>query len=558
MSRLTQAIERSLSRVDAKLIFDHGRWFDARETADDVARIQWRLQALGVHAGDRVFIALPNSYEFTVLYVAVLTYGAIAVPMNPAMPAPELAKTLGRADVSAAFIGRKCADGWADVLTAADLCEVGAADARGGAASGIDDRISLFVRSALAKAPAASGSESASSVSDDAPAVLMFTSGTTGDPKGVLLRHRHLWAAVQNVTGSHQLTDQDVAYCILPLFHINAQVIVFLSTLCSQGKLVMAERFSASSFWTTIQKHGVTWVSAVPAILTILAKKAQDLQAAASGDGTQVQAMARSLRFIRSASAPLPTAVMRQFESTYGVPVIESYGMTEAAGQICINPLPPGVRKTGSVGIPYQVQLRIVSSDDDRRVLPAGQTGEIEIRGDNIIESYVQTGASLPAQPNGRAAASAGAERGEDRPWLPTGDLGCMDEDGYVYITGRVKEIINRAGEKFSPRDVEEVLYAHPDVEKAAVAGLPDVTYGERVMAWVIQRPESSLPPETLAAQLLDLCQRSLAKFKWPSEIQIVDNLPVGATGKVKKHMLRQEPIAGMKRVLSYSGAGAL
>ena len=270
---------------------------------------------------------------------------------------------------------------------------------------------------------------------DDNPGVLMFTSGTTGEPKGVLLRHRHLLAAAHNVVTAHQLTDRDVSYCVLPLFHINAQVIVLLSTLLSSGRLVMADRFHASRFWEDVSDHGVTWVSAVPTILSILSKR--------DPKGIDLS----TLRFIRSASAPLSPAVAQRFEQIVGAPVIESYGMTEAAGQISVNPLPPGIRKLGSVGRPQGVQLKIENTSH-QPVVPY-EIGEIAIRGNNVVEGYVNVDGS-------------GKSFGEG--WIFTGDLGYLDDDGYVFITGRAKEIINRGGEKLSPREIEDVLNASPAV----------------------------------------------------------------------------------------------
>lgn len=578
MSRLTQSIRDSLAHSPQERIHDNGRWWGAVTLAQDALQLSTVLRELGLATADRVLIALPNSYAFAAVYTASLFTGTVAVPVNPNTPAPELEKAMRRYNAKAAFICQPAGQAWNTLLTAHGMSQVrqsgrveaerfGAVEvwaAAGEHTHTVHPGDSLLTHSSLDR-PSLSVDHWQSDTSDlhdpdeEAPAVLMYTSGTTGEPKGVLLKHRHLWAAATNVMTSHELSEKDVAYSILPLFHINAQVIVLLSTLCSRGRLVMAERFRTSTFWQTIEDQRVTWVSAVPTILTILSK-AEDSPVPS-----------RSLRFVRSASAPLPMAVLRQFETRFHVPVIESYGMTEAGGQICINPLPPGVHKPGSAGLPCRVQLRVV--DEHRQPLTSGQTGEIEICGDNIIESYLLVNAEDDA--TGQAVATgaqdvltAAADQGpvevevtarddaatsEDGrlPWLPTGDIGFVDDDGYLFITGRAKEVINRAGEKFSPREVEEVLYEHPAVAKAAVAGIPDVTYGEQVVAWVI--PSETADHSDLAQDLLLRCRASLAKYKCPATIYLVESLPVGPTGKVKKHLLQQDP-AGALSTLAAGG----
>lgn len=448
-------------------------------------------------------IAMPNSYDFLVAYLAVLSHGGIVVPINPETPTAELARVMERFEAKAAIICANAADAWQGELVDSGLRRVDV-DRRG---SGFTNFV-YWSNGARASAD----SQTSASPSEDSPAVLMFTSGTTGKPKGVMLRHRHLYAAAQNVIQSHALSERDVTYCILPLFHINAQVIALLATLSSGGRVVMSDKFHASRFWDDIEKHGVTWVSCVPTILSILTK----LDAPKD--------CARSLRFFRSASAPLTPAIGARIESMYGVPVIESYGMTEAAGQICVNPLPPGVRKAGSVGKPFGLSLQIVN--DDRQPVGPYQVGEIAIRGNNVIDAYV---GMEPSQDYGYGPG-----------WIYTGDLGYQDDDGYVFITGRAKEIINRAGEKLSPREIEDVLNTHEEIARSAVIGLPDPMYGERVVAWVVPANPDGIVPDELRSDLMSLCSTHLAKHKCPSQILIARELPVNATGKVQKHLLRE------------------
>lgn len=503
MSQLLQALHHALRPTAAK-IFDDGHWLDSERLNSDVARAVDTLRRLGVRPGRQVVIAMPNSYDFVVAYLALLQYGAIIVPVNPETPAAGLARVMVRFDASAALISNASSNLWQAELETAGFVQ---AEDEGAKSGGWTTEFTYWCIPSAQDTPVSSLEPN-----DETPAVLMFTSGTTGKPKGVLLTHGHLMAAVENVVGSHELTQSDITYCILPLFHINAQVIALLSTLISGGRVVMADKFHASRFWADVSLHGVTWVSCVPTVLSILTKR------------HVAKEMTQSLRFFRSASAPLTPAIAARLEAMYEIPVIESYGMTEAAGQICINALPPGTRKSGSVGRPHGLSLRIV--DDTLNTLPPYQSGEIAIRGRNIIDAYVGMGPT--------------PDTGHGPGWIYTGDLGYQDEEGYVFITGRAKEIINRAGEKLSPREIEDVINVHELVERSAVIGLPDPLYGERVVAWVVPADVEVLDVDRLRTDLDGLCAAHLAKHKCPSQIVIARSLPVNATGKVQKHLLRE------------------
>ncbi|MDI9260061.1 AMP-binding protein [Alicyclobacillus sendaiensis] len=500
MSKLNDALWRALADSSRSVIWD-GRWYTCGEVRAHVEELRAQLAALGVRPGHRVMVALPNSYAFVVSYLACLAHGAICVPANSDMPTGELERALARYRADYGMIAPEAVERWDAVLRERGFARGTSVqmDAEGGQV------VQIWQGS-----PGPSR-EARQSLAEQHPAVLMFTSGTTGEPKGVLLTHGHLLAAVRNVTQSHELTASDVAYCILPLFHINGQVIVLLSTLVSGGRIVMRDKFHASLFWDDIREHGVTWVSCVPTILSILAKRPVPKEAL----GT--------LRFLRSASAPLTPAVAARMEAACGVPVIEAYGMTEAAGQICTNPLPPGVRKSGSVGKPVGMSLVIV--DAERQPVAPYELGEIAIRGANVIEHY--------------EGMEPAPDYGYGPGWIYTGDLGYVDEDGYVFITGRAKEMINRAGEKISPREIEDVLNAHEKVARSAVVGLPDPLYGERAVAWVVPEEPDAVDADALRAELESLCAAHLARPKRPSQIVIAKSLPVNATGKVQKHVLR-------------------
>ncbi|MBX5437061.1 MAG: AMP-binding protein [Alicyclobacillaceae bacterium] len=514
MSELQRLLGERLNGDESAVVHDHGRWYGTADIRADIASVQQALREARILPGERVVLALPNSYEYIVAYLAALLHGAVVLPVNPRMPLPELARVLERAQPAGAWVAPDVWTGVAPFVGETSLRFAGELACQAGgrmAVTGVQGLSGRRLEPAdLAVNPVAA---------DDA-AVLLFTSGTTGTPKGVALSHRQVLATANNVARSHLLTPADVTYCFLPLFHINAQVVALLSTLITGGRLVVEEKFSASRFWPTILEHGVTWVSAVPTVIAILIKAPDE------------PVVSKTLRFVRSASAPLPALHAHRFEARFGVPVIESYGLTEAASQVCVNPLPPGKRKIGSVGLPCGVELRVV--DEAGEVLPAGEIGEIQIRGESVIRRYAY------GDDNGSSFVDG---------WFRTGDLGYADDEGYVYITGRSKEMINRAGQKISPREVEEVIGRHAAVRSAAVIGLPHEVYGEQVVAYVIPeddrwKTDASFDEAALKAELKALCLNNLSAYKCPAEFYFVEELPVGPTGKIQRTRLRQQVLA--------------
>lgn len=504
MSELTRLIDRRLLRGDERAIFYHGTWYSNNNLRNDIDLLKARFREYGVQQRDRILIAKLNSYEFIVAYLAVLLYGATVVPVNPEMPELELVKVGNRAQVTGAILGHEIVKR-INVDKITSLRMLATIPEQLGQAQDIQ-----FVGLGEKSLPQRETVEAES----DWAGILLFTSGTTGTPKGVELTHQQLLATADQVIVTHHLTAEDISYCFLPLFHINAQVVALLSTLITGGRLLVEEKFSASRFWSTVEQHQVTWISAVPTVIGILIKGESD------------PVVPSSLRFVRSASAPLPALYAKRFEARFGVPIIESYGITEAGSQVCVNPLPPGKRKLGSVGRPAGVELKIVTDQDS--VAPTGVVGEIAIRGKSVITHYAYGDTA-----NGSFSDS----------WFFTGDLGYLDKDGYLFITGRKKEMINRAGQKISPREVEDVISQHHTVKTVAVIGLPDELYGERVTAYVV--PETpSFDPMELQATLQKVCLDSLSKYKCPEEFHFVDSLPAGPTGKVKRLELRKEVLA--------------
>jgi len=514
MSWLTQRLQNHFeNHAHAPKIYDQGHWYTGETILKDIERIGGYLSEAGVTPGDRILLSYPNSYSFIVIYLAVLHYGATVAPINPTMPASELYAFVKRSQPKYGFVGSNHLallqqEDFGESLDTLFLVD-------GGSSSlsckhyAYNKSEKLWEEGVLISTSSDRGHDEPS---EETLAILLYTSGTTGSPKAVGLQHRHLLVTINNIIYSHHLSDSDVAYCFLPLFHINAQVVAFLSTCLSGGRIVIAPKFSASKFWSTIEKQKITWVSAVPTIISILLKAGRP------------ESTPKHLRFIRSASAQLPRLTAQRFEKNFGIPIIESYGMTEAASQICINPLPPQKRLLGSVGLPIGVNLRIVNDQD--QLLPPNEVGEITIQGDNVIDAYTQ----------------ADHQNDFKNGWFHTGDLGYQNEEGYVFIVGRKKEMINRGGQKISPYEVEDTIRELPEVEQVAVIGLADSLYGETVCAYVVTKEKDvDGQPQNLLDKILAHCRRALSSYKCPSYVHIVKEIPVGPTGKIQRHLLKQQ-----------------
>ncbi len=345
----------------------------------------------------------------------------------------------------------------------------------------------------------------------DDDGLLMYTSGTTGVPKGVVLTHGNLIAGGTNAVIAHELTAKDRGLCVLPLYHINGLCVTLLGALASGSSLIMPQRFSVTHFWDQLRSQKGTWFSVVPTQISYLLN-----EAVTNG---HVETGLEQVRFGRSASAPLSPDVQQAFERMFQVPIIETMGLTETAAQILSNPM-HGTRKIGSPGIAYGNDIMV--ADGDQRELPRCTEGEVLVRGPNVMKGYLRNHEATQAclLPSG---------------WLRTGDLGRMDADGFVFITGRLKELIIKGGENIAPREVDEALYSHPDVIEAAAFGRACPQYGQRVEAGVKLRDGSSLEPTDLIA----LCQERLGKFKAPDSIHVLPELPKGPSGKIQRTRLQ-------------------
>jgi len=419
-------------------------------------------------------------FGYACALVGIVAAGRVAVPLDPGAPAGDVARMLKVAQ-PLALVGDDLESG---------LPVLGLPGEAAGA--GLDS------------APAAR------SASAGRGGIFLCTSGTTGTPKGILLREDQLMHVAGSVAAHHRLTPADRGYCCLPLFHINAEVVGLLATLAAGACLVVDRKFSRRGFWELIEARQITWINAVPAIITILA---MDPPVATPG----------RVRFIRSASAPLAPSALRRFEETFGIPVVETYGMTEAASMITANPL-DGPRKAGSAGRPAGTEVRVVSRDGDLlQPCPAGTIGRVQIRGPGVITEYAAGGRAGAIDADG---------------WLETGDLGHLDQGGYLFLAGRSDDVINRGGEKIYPREIEEFLLTQPGVRSAAVVAASDEVLGQRPVAYVIPATDPGGPD--LADALRAACEAELPRPKVPTEFCLVPELPLGATGKVSRRRLRE------------------
>jgi acyl-CoA synthetase (AMP-forming)/AMP-acid ligase II len=466
----------------------------------------WRGSA-GAFRGPRVGLLLDDPLEMAAAVLGAISAGLVAVPLDPTSGACELAcqaEQLGLAAVVTDSAGVE--ERMAAQPANCDICR-----ANGG-------RLRMAAPGQLVSEPQpALGA-----------ALVLASSGTTGTPKIIPLTERQLLHTARIVVAGHELTARDCGYSPLPLFHINGLVVGVLATLVTGGRLVVDRRFSARSFWEVATRHQVTWLNLVPAIITVLGNVAPP-----------APGIARRIAFARSASAPLAVAARERFEAHTGIGVLETYGMTEAASQIATNPRDATERRPGSVGRPVGLELRIVARSGRPVPVPAGESGpdahqrgpvgEVQIRGARVTATYWAPAGCDPAW---RPATDADG-------WLATGDLGHLDTAGYLYLAGRVDDVINRGGEKIYPRQIEEILLADPDVQAAAVVGRKHPTMGEEPVAFVLTAA-GCRDADALVARLQRRCAAALSRYRRPAEIMLTAHLPAGPTGKVRRTQLRQ------------------
>jgi acyl-CoA synthetase (AMP-forming)/AMP-acid ligase II len=453
-----------------------------------VERVARELVGEGITPGDAVAMSFANGPEMVIAFLSIIAAGAAAAPLNPAYTADEFRSYLD------------------DLRPRAMILHGGA----GEAARSVCEEVGTRVLDATAQTPSAltvaeSDGGSLPARDPDARALLLHTSGTTSRPKVVPLCQRNLASSARAVAATYELDGADVSHCVMPLFHVHGLVASTLATLSTGGTVLVPPRFSASAFWRDTVTHGATWYSAVPTIHAVLSARAAD-----------EPVPEHRLRFGRSCSSSLASPLQDQAEERLRIPLVQAYGMTEAAHQMASNPLPPAERRRGSVGLATGTQVTVL--DDDWAPVPAGEVGEVAVRGTSVVDGYLDN-------PEANAASFRHG-------WFRTGDLGKLSGDGYLTLEGRIKEMINRGGEKISPLEVEDALLRHPAVAEAVVYGREDAKYGEQVAAAIV-----AMSPVTVD-ELRAHCAASLASFKVPASIALLDAIPKGPTGKVQRRLM--------------------
>lgn len=454
-----------------------------------VQRIAGQLVELGLQPGDVVASASDDGAAAILTFLGTVAAGAAAAPLNPAYTTSEFRSYLS------------------DLRPVAMLLPVGSESPARGVCAELGVRIvevgasgqgALTLETSAAPGPVPPGDA-------DAVALLLHTSGTTSRPKSVPVRQRNLVASASAIVEGYGLAESDVTYCVMPLFHVHGLVASTLATLASGGTVVIPHRFLPARFWKDVVAHGVTWYTAVPTIHQALLTRA--------GEPPE-----HGLRFARSCSAALPPSLQAGVEERFGVPLVQAYGMTEAAHQMASNPLPPRERRPGSVGLATGVEVAVL--DGAWHPVAPGEVGEVAVRGASVIDGYRDN-------PEANAASFRHG-------WFRTGDSGWLSDEGFLTLRGRLKELINRGGEKLSPHEIEDALLAHPAVAEAVAYAVPHDTLGEVPAAAVVLAAPAE--PATLRTH----CAEHLAAFKVPVTITVVEEIPKGPTSKVQRRLLAE------------------
>jgi oxalate---CoA ligase len=472
----------------ALIVPDSGEVLSHAQVAARVETLAQRLAGLGVRRGDRVALALPNGPDVVLLLLAVTALGAAAAPLNPAYTEPEYQFFLTDIAPRLMLIPASGAAATTAAAAATSITVIGVQPAGDGPPDLLADGQAATVQRAFEPG------------GPDDVALILHTSGTTSRPKQVPLRQRNLMASARTIATHYGLSPADVSFCVMPLFHIHGLVASTFASLGVGGAVIAPRRFTPQRFWPQAREHGATWLSAGPTLHQMILDRADD-----GGPPS-------TLRFVRSCSSALAPALLDRAEQTYQATMLEAYGMTEASHQMASNPLPPAARIPTSVGVPTGTEIRIV--DKAGTPLPAGSAGEVVLRGPGVMSGYVNN-----------PAATADAFFGD---WFRTGDRGAL-RDGYLYLEGRIKEMILRGGENIAPAEIEQVLASHPAVRDAVCFGVPDAKYGELVGAAV------TLSADAETRDLIEHCRGQLAAFKVPAQIDVLEEIPRTPTGKVQR-----------------------
>ncbi|HKS29869.1 MAG TPA: long-chain fatty acid--CoA ligase [Pyrinomonadaceae bacterium] len=491
---------RAAAQPDKPFLFSEadGRSFTYGEFEGAVKRAARMLSERGIKKGDVVSLLMPNSAEYIIAYFACFTLGALAGPVNSLLKSQEMAFVIGNSEAKAILVSHEFiprVEEIRDGLT--HLRHVIEFDDEAEATREFADSEPL--------APVNLGR--------DDEAIIIYTSGTTGKPKGCLLTHGNLIANARQIALWLGFTERDRLLTIMPLFHMNAVSVTTMTPLYAGGSTVVSPKFSASRFWKIISDYEITSFGSVATMLSMLLETYPE--------GVPEGLRTEQLRFAMCGSAPVPAEVMKRFEERFNCLVIEGYGLSESTCRSTFNP-PDGRRRPGSCGMPIGNEMRVV--DDEDREVADGTLGEIVLRGENILKGYFKN--------------TEATERAFRNGWFHTGDVGYRDADGFFYIVDRKTDMIIRGGENIYPREIDEVLYQHPQVAAAATIGIPDELYGEEVAAFVILKEGAE---EVSEDEVIAFCRARLADYKCPKTVRFVKDIPKGPTGKLLKRELARQ-----------------
>ena len=478
-----------------------------QQLRDETQKLRENLDAIGLQPGDKVSVYMPNGPLPAILLLAIMASGLVVNPVNLLSQPSQLVHVLGHSDTRLVFTSKEHLPTLTQALNQLDRAVTVV----------VCDPESMhvpLVGPLLGSTDSArSGSLMAHQIQPDEPALIMYTSGTTGVPKGVLLSHANLLANANSTTDAHQLGESDRVMVSLPLYHINALVVALITPLFHGGSLVMAAKFSAKTFWADVCQFQCTWINVVPTIIAYL------LNDEAGAGGRDLS----RLKFCRSASAALAPEHHRAFEARFGLGIIETMGLTETAAPSFSNPLDAAQRRVGSVGRPTGALGAVM--DIDGRFLPTGERGEIVLQGPNVMLGYYKD----PVRTKESFTTDG---------WLRTGDIGFQDADGFFFVTGRSKELIIKGGENIAPREIDEAVLKHPKVLDAAAVGVPHPEYGQEIAVYLVMRDGAEFD----AADLRRHCLAELGNYKCPSRFVLMDELPRGPSGKLQRLRLLDQP----------------
>jgi len=482
--------QRASAAPDKVFLFSEAdkREFTYREFESAVWRTAGMLADHDVRKGDVVSLLLPNGAEYIIAYFACWLLGAVAGPVNGHLKAQEIEYVVSDSEAKLILVNSEF------------LAKVESIQVPG-----------VVFNSEREVSHGFDGQNTDQNIKKENEAIIIYTSGTTGKPKGCLLTHGNIIANARQISTWLGFTEKDRLLTMMPLFHMNAVSVTTMSALYAGGSTVVSPRFSASRFWQVISDYQITSFGSVATMLSMLLSTYPD--------GVPEGLKTDQLRFAMCGSAPVPAEVLRRFEETFDCLVVEGYGLSESTCRSTFNP-PDERRRPGSCGLPIGNEMRVVDEDD--REVPDGELGEIVLRGENILKGYFKN----------EAATTTAFRNG----WFHTGDIGYRDADGYYYIVDRKSDMIIRGGENIYPREIDEVLYQHPQISAAAVIGVPDELYGEEVAAVVVLKRDA----KTSEQELMDFCKARLADYKCPKTVRFVEDIPKGPTGKLLKRELQQ------------------